>query len=99
MRLAEEYPGLIGELTEKRPVLDRIAAGRDELERALDAERRALVKVNEERLAVYRQASSDWATQWPDVSAEIAGLSLAEAHPIVVERAEGVLPFNPGAAS
>ncbi len=99
MRLAEEHPQLVGELTEERPVLAQVAAGRDKLEVALDAERRALMRANEERLAAYRQASSDWAAQWADVSTEIAGLPLSESHKIIVARAEGVLPFNPRAAS
>lgn len=74
-------------------------SGREEIERALDEERRALMRSNEERLAVYRAASREWMACWPEVSEEIAGLSLQEAHRIVVKRAAGVLPYSPGERS
>ena len=32
---------------------------------------------------------------WPEVQRQIEGLSLPEAHRLVVSRAEGVLPFEP----
>lgn len=50
---------------------------------------------NEERLAIFQQAMQPWAEIWPEVSAEVTGLPLLEAHAIVVERAEGVLPWAP----
>ncbi|MCP4663371.1 MAG: hypothetical protein GY856_48885 [bacterium] len=65
------------------------------LERALDAERRELIRANEERLAAYRRAGREWAARWPEVAAEIAQLPLPHAHRIVTARAESVLPFTP----
>ena len=47
-----------------------------------------------ERLERYLQAATAWAAVWPKLSKEIAGLSLPEAHPMVVQRATGVLPFE-----
>ncbi len=40
-------------------------------------------------------AMQTWMAIWPEIAAETAELSLAEAHAIVVERAEGVLPWTP----
>lgn len=96
IRLAEKHSELVQTLLEARPLLGRIADGRDELERALDAERRTLVRKNEERLAVYRGATHQWMRLWPRLSDEITDLPLLEAHRIVVARAEGVLPYVPG---
>jgi hypothetical protein len=62
---------------------------------ALDAERRAMIRANEDRLRRYALAASDWATEWPDVERETAGLSLLDAHDVIRGRAEGVLPFTP----
>ena len=70
-------------------------AAREALEEALDRERRALIRAHEERLARYMAASEDWAKLWPEVQRQIEGLSLPEAHRLVVSRAEGVLPFEP----
>ena len=64
-------------------------------EQALDGERRALIRANEERLLRYRAAAEPWAAQWPDVARRIAGLPLPEAHAVVTSSAEGVLPFAP----
>ncbi len=36
---------------------------------------------------------------WPEVNTEIAGMPLDEAHRLVVEKAEGILPFDPGVVS
>ncbi len=71
----------------------QVEAGRDQLEQALDAERRALMRANEERLAAYAAAAQPWSAVWQDVAAEMAGLPLAAAHRVMVTRAEGVLPF------
>lgn len=95
VRLATAHPELLREVEKTRPLLARVADGRDELERALDAERRTLMRTNEERLAAYRAAGRAWSTLWPEVAGEISGLPLAQAHRIVVARAEGVLPLAP----
>ncbi len=95
VRLAREHPETLRELVGERPTLAKVTAGRDELEAALDAERRLLMRRNEERLARYTEAAQAWSKLWPEVAAEIAERPLGEAHRIVVARAEGVLPFAP----
>lgn len=94
-RLAEAHPEMVSDLASQRPVLLRIGDGRDALEQALDAERRALIRANEERLLGYREAMQAWSEVWPEVGAEIAGRPLEEAHAILLARAEGVLPWTP----
>jgi len=95
MKLADAHPETVRELTAERPLLAVCGRRRDEVETALDAERRALMRANEERLAAYAEASRSWAASWPSVVKEISGSTLTEAHRIVVRRAEGVLPFAP----
>jgi hypothetical protein len=94
-RLAESHHELVGDLAGQRPVLLRIGDGRDALEQALDAERRALIRANEERLLAYREAMQAWTEIWPEVAKEIEGSPLTKAHEVVVARAEGVLPWTP----
>jgi len=93
--LAASAPEALAELTPRRPLLARIAAGRETLEEALDRERRALIRADEERLACYQEAAEAWAEAWREVAQRIAGLPLPQAHAVVVSRAEGVLPFAP----
>lgn len=95
IKLAAEHPATLVEVTPLRPLLARIAEGREALEEALDRERRVLIHVNEERLARYLAAAEAWAGLWPEVQRQIAGLSLLEAHRLIASRAEGVLPFEP----
>ncbi|HZF12319.1 MAG TPA: hypothetical protein VFE33_26320 [Thermoanaerobaculia bacterium] len=95
IELAQEHPVALVEATRERPLLARIAEGREVLEEALDRERRALMRANEERLALYLSASQAWRALWPEVQRQIEGLSLGDAHRLVVSRAEGVLPFDP----
>jgi hypothetical protein len=95
MRLAAEHPDAVAEAMATRPLMARIADGRDALDEALDRERRALMRADEARLARYRAAAENWASVWPDVSRQIAQLPLHEAHRIVTSRAEGLLPFAP----
>ena len=54
-----------------------------------------MMHANEERLRLYLEAASAWAAAWPDVSRKIADMPLPEAHAILIERAEGVLPLRP----
>lgn len=93
MRLAAEHPDALNDARARRPLLARVADGRDALDEALDRERRALMRADEARLAQYRAAAEAWASVWPDVSREIDHLPLHEAHRIVASRAEGLLPF------
>ncbi len=95
IRLAREHPQRLAEATPRRPLLARIADGRDELERALDEERRELMRTNEERLELYQSALRAWSNLWPRVAREVAGRPLVEAHEIVTGRAVEVLPFEP----
>jgi hypothetical protein len=93
--LAAEHPEALADAIGARPLLARIADGRDAVEEALDRERRALMRADEERLGRYRAAAEAWASVWPDLSRRIAPLDLRDAHRIVTARAEGVLPFAP----
>jgi len=95
IRLAEEAPEALADVAPKRPLLRRIAEGRESLEEALDRERRELMRTNEERLARYQAAAEAWAALWPGVQRQIEGMSLLDAHREMVLRAEGVLPFVP----
>ena len=95
MRLAEDHPDAVREAAAERPLLSRIGQGRDEIERLLDEERRALIRKNEDRLDRYLNAATRWGAEWPRVSKEIAGLPLTEAHEIVAARAAEHLPCEP----
>ncbi len=90
--LARRHPRLVAELAGRRPLLQRIAEGRERLEEALDAERRALMRANERRLEAHLEASRGWAEAWPALSAEVEGLSLERAHERIVARASDLLP-------
>ncbi len=94
IRLAIEHPERVKVLSQKRLVLLAIPKGLNELETALDAERRKLIHANEERLTKYMTAAEAWAGVWPDVANEIEGLSLSKAHSLLIKRAHGVLPFH-----
>ncbi len=80
-------------LGRRRPALKVVGEGREALEAALDAERRQLMRANEERLAKYMEAARPWAAAWPTLAREMQGLSLREAHRLMVRRAETLLPF------
>ncbi len=95
IQLARDHPALLAEAIRRRPLLALVADGRDALEEALDKERRMLIRANEERLARYQAAAEAWAELWPSVQRQVADLPLAEAHRLLVARAEGVLPHDP----
>jgi hypothetical protein len=95
VRIAAEHPDLAREMAAERAVLEAIDAGIEELERALDAERRECMHANERRLQRYLEAASGWTQLWPEVTRRAEGLPLAEAHEMIVSRALGVLPFKP----
>lgn len=95
LALAEKHPHLITKLGEQRPLLERVAEGREKLEELLDAEKRALIHENENRLAFYLKSAEKWAALWPSVEKELPKNSLPEAHKIIIKRAKGVLPFEP----
>lgn len=93
IRLEREHPDRVRELAARRQILQSIAAGRDAVETALDAERRAMMRANEERLTRYLAAAEPWAVAWPDVGRAIDGRALRDAHRILTDRAAGLLPF------
>jgi hypothetical protein len=93
--LAQQHPDLVAQLAPARPVLLQVHKGRDALEAALDAERRALIHANEQRLARYAAAAQQWREAWNQLEHEIAQLPLAEAHRHIVRRAEQLLPQRP----
>lgn len=92
--LADQYPDFVIELTPQRPLLMKIKEGIQRLEEALDAERRELIHLNEDRLKKYINASEQWLKIWPNVQEEIKKLSLIDAHRTIINRANGVLPFS-----
>ena len=93
MALAERHPDRVLHLAARRPVLTAVGQGREALEAALDAERRQLMRANEERLAKYMEAAKPWAAVWPALSRQMQGLDLPEAHRLMVQQAETLLPL------
>ena len=92
--LAQQYPERVQRLRARRTALATIDQGREALEAALDAERRQLIRANEERLARYLEAARPWAAAWPALSRQMDGLVLSEAHHLMVRQAETLLPFT-----
>lgn len=95
LRLAQEHPAELARARAERPLLAHLGEGRERLEEELDRERRALMRADEARLARYEAAAESWATHWPALQRSIEGLPLLEAHRRIVEKAEGLLPFQP----
>jgi len=91
-RLAAEHPTVAQEAATERPLLARLREGREEIERLLDLERRALMRKNEDRLDRYLEAARPWGAEWPRLSKELAGQPLAEAHETMVVKAAELLP-------
>jgi hypothetical protein len=94
MALAQARPDLLGELARRRPALQHVHAGRERLEVALDAERRALIHANERRLQSYMDAAQAWLEAWPGIEIQVARMPLREAHSALVAQAESRLPFQ-----
>lgn len=92
IELARARPDLLAAIVGERPALAAVALGRDALEEALDRERRALMRTNEERLQRYQQAAAAWAAVWTDVAREVEGWPLRRAHEHLVRRATPLLP-------
>jgi len=91
-QLAAAHPDHLQSLRVQRPLLALISQGRDQLEAALDAERRALIHANEVRLARYEEAAARWAAAWPTLEATILDLDLPAAHERLYQRAAALLP-------
>lgn len=94
MKLAKQHPVLANTLVARRPALNALPKGRDALEAALDAERREMIHANEQRLESYMRVASSWADAWPKIARAMEGLSLHDAHHVMVERAEKLLPLG-----
>jgi hypothetical protein len=91
--LAREHPERANALADKRSVLALAIGGRlEDVEMELDRERRRLMRLNERRLVAYQTAASAWKDKWSLLAARLQGLSLREAHAIVVEEATQCLP-------
>src|SRR4051812_38892737 len=82
-------------LEPRRPLLALAAAGEEALAAGIDAERRKLMRADEQRLAAFEGAAVGWAEAWPSLLPEIAGLPLCQAHKIVCASALHHLPFEP----
>lgn len=95
MALAKLHPDSVAQVIGCRPVLAAIPGGREVLEEALDRERRALMRENEQRLAHYQAAARQWAAAWPSLAARLEHLPLRKAHEVLTHQALGVLPFEP----
>lgn len=93
--LAAKHPDLTTALVPLRPLLAKVDGTREQLESALDAERRALMHANEERLSQYMVAAEGWSRRWPSVQRQLDGLPLLAAHEQIVAEAEQHLPFTP----
>lgn len=97
IEMSKQHPELVDELTPRRSLLAQLTAGRDELEAALDRERRLLMQANELWLERYGIAAALWSKVWTALASETDGLPLREAHALIAARATGILPFSPDA--
>lgn len=95
VELAARHPQIVAELSAVRPLLRAIGGSREQLEAAIDRERRDLMRANEERLLVYEGAAAAWSTRWPELATALRPLGLREAHRCMVEEAARLLPFDP----
>jgi hypothetical protein len=95
LRLAQQHPELLAQLGGQRPLLLQLKDDPDEIARLLDEEKRYLIRLNEQRLQKYAIAGERWKREWPAVNKRVEGLSLLEAHPLIVQAAEKYLPFTP----
>ena len=92
--LAAKHP-IPASLLETRPLLRQIPLGEDELDAALDHERRQLIKADAARLARYKAASAAWEGAWPALCKELSSLPLPDAHLHMISAAQQHLPLLP----
>ena len=95
LSLAEKFPELITELKNRRPLLSHTTDGREKLEELLDAEKRALIHQNENRLTLYLKAAEKWTATWLYIEKDLANMPILDAHKILTNQAKGILPFVP----
>jgi len=92
--LVANHPELAVEVQPRRPLLALAPRGRETLEQELDAERRDLMRANEERLAAFLSASAPWQARWKELQREGELAVLSDSHRRLVAAAEGCLPFE-----
>jgi hypothetical protein len=92
LELDRRHPELVRSLASQRAILGRIHDGRRPLAEALQLEMLDLVESHERRLAVFRAAALPWATPWPELTRELEGKPLQQAHELIVARAIELLP-------
>ncbi len=96
LHLATAHPALTARLTQQRPLLSLASGGEEEpLGAALDAERRRLIRADEQRLEGYATAAASWAAAWPSLLPRLSGLPLRAAHQAMCEAAQAQLPLRP----
>jgi len=96
IELGECHADLVAELAPVRPLLGRLGEGRRALAEAIQLEMLDLMEEYERRLGAYRAASSAWAEAWPALNRELQPRPLSEAHALMLERAEALLPERVG---
>lgn len=95
--LGKDHPELTDEVARERPLLTKVDGPLEELEAALDRERRELMHRNERRLAAYESAAAKWRNRWTTVNEQLReARDLGAAHRLLVREAERALPFSPG---
>jgi len=94
LAMYQNDPTLVSGIMHERGIAQSALANLESLEAALDAERRRLMHTNERRLEQYSSAAESWAKTWKEMEKETSGLSLMEAHRIIVKRATDILPFT-----
>ena len=91
-RMYKNNPTIVSRILNNRGIEESAFKSVETLEIALDAERRRLIHANEYRLECYAAAAGRWAENWKEVEKETIGLSLLEAHRVVIKRAMDILP-------
>jgi hypothetical protein len=92
IQLAAAAPKIVSAASRQRPLLGLLGQGREAIERALDEERRSLIRADEVRMAAYAKAAEPWGRKWPGVARKIRNLPLLQAHALVVHHARDALP-------
>ncbi|MBN1981059.1 MAG: hypothetical protein JW795_05985 [Chitinivibrionales bacterium] len=94
LEIYQKKSQMVLEILRQRGIESESLKSVDALEIALDAERRRLIHRNEAHLLKYIEASQEWSDQWKEIEKQVHGCTLLEAHQIITNRAEGVLPFT-----
>jgi hypothetical protein len=92
--IAAQNPRLATELHRQRPLLAIVEQGLEPLEQALDAERRTLMRANEQRISAYLAAAATWQERWKVLQRRGELMNLSDSHRRMVAEAETCLPFE-----